>query len=95
MFTAGLSPFGVLWLYKDHESRQSASFISNDTDNSVQQESVPFTTEQSYTFPLLMTFRLVGFISTDAMSTLIDVCGLTTSQNHGGDFARQKLWGKP
>lgn len=93
VFTAGLSPFGVLWLYKDHESRQSASFISNDTDNCVQQESVPFTTEQSYTFPLLMTFRLVGFISTDAMSTLIDVCGLTTSQNHGGDFARQKLWG--
>jgi len=90
---SGFIPFGVLWLYKDHESRQSAQFFSNATDRSVLQESDLFNSEQSYTFPLLVMFRLLGFISTDAMSTLIDVCGLTTVKNHGGDFARQKLWG--
>lgn len=93
VIAAGVTPFGVLWLYKDHENHRLA-YILNNTDDSVFQESVPFASERSYTFPLLITFRLLGFISSDAMATLIDVCGMTTCKNHDGDFARQKLWGK-
>ena len=90
----GFVPFGVLWLYQDHQSYQATPLFENDTDHSVLENMGVFVAERSYTFPLLVVFRIAGFIATDVMTTMLDVCGMTTAKKHGGDFARQKLWGK-
>ena len=90
----GFVPFGVLWLYQDHQSYQETPLFDNDTDHSVLENMGVFVAERSYTFPLLVVFRLAGFIATDMMTTLLDVCGMNMSKKHNGDFARQKLWGK-
>lgn len=90
---AGAGPFGILWLHYDHPS--SRQYIGS-TDNStlIYSLELKHATEQSYTFPLLMAFLLLGLYSATSNDTLLEAIGLVISKTHGADFARQKLWGK-
>ena len=84
---AGLSPFGILWLFNDHQSYHSAD-ASNSTGDPVDP------VERVYTFPLLLVFRLLCFYSETTTSSLLDASAIAICKTHNGDFGRQKLWGK-
>ena len=97
----GIAPFGMLWLHSDHRdyilNTNNSNFTSTIIDDEDPITDNPIGTEpdpQPYTFPLLIFFRIICFLTFDSTNTLLDVCGLTMCKEHGGDFARQKLWGK-
>lgn len=95
LLMGGSVPFGLLWLYNDH--RDSLMILNNTTlvnvtDDSSDPDENPV--EKSYTFPLLVFFRLMCFLTYDSTNTLLDACGLSMCKQYGGDFAQQKLWGK-
>merc|ERR1711973_144629 len=86
---AGVSPFGVLWLFNDHQSYCLLNNIqSNSTDDWVDPG------QQAYTFPLLLFFRLLCFYSMTSATSLLDACAIAICKKERGDFGRQKLWGE-
>ena len=90
----------VPWLLHGFEELSAVSQQANDSkpvneslNNQTEttwSSSVP---QYSYTFPVLLIIRLLGFISWDATNNLIDSCGLSMSKKYGGDFGKQKMWG--
>jgi len=76
-------------LKDNNESRTVNESLNNQTETPWK-SSVP---QYSYTFPVLLIIRLLGFISWDATNNLIDSCGLSMSKKYGGDFGKQKMWG--
>lgn len=102
MFCVGLggaAPFGILWLFKDHQNyvsfqQSNASHnLSSEDNHANYYEHVDVVAEQSYTFPLLVIFRLLCFFSATTSTSLLDACGLTICKKYDCDFGRQKLWG--
>ena len=47
---------------------------------------------KTFIFPILFIIRLIGFVSLDAVTPLLDATGLYMTKIHGGDFAQQKMW---
>ena len=92
---AGAGPFGILWLYYDHQQYQPVDQLIVAPDNSTMIDSLESATflEKPYTFPLMALFLLMGVFSETSNGTLLDVIGLAVSMREGADFARQKLWG--
>ena len=91
----GAAPFGILWLFKDHQnylSLQNNTEFQNTTRND-HPESAELIVNQSYTFPLLVIFRLMCFFSATTSVSLLDASGLTMCKKYNCDFGRQKLWG--
>ena len=92
---AGAGPFGILWLYYDHQQYQPVDQLIVAPDNSTMIDSLESATflEKPYTFPLMALFLLMGVFSETSNGTLLDAIGLAVSMQQGADFARQKLWG--
>ena len=47
---------------------------------------------QSFIFPLLLIIRVVGFVTVDSVTPLLDATAVYMTKLHGGDFGRQKMW---
>lgn len=89
---AGYLP--VLWLESDHRSYLTSLNQTNcsvDDDVTSADCYVP-QKQNSYIFPILLVARLISFYSFDASNFLLDTCCLKITQQHGGDFARQKMF---
>ena len=93
---AGAGPFGILWLYYDHQhyllqfNQFNVTGVNSTLADSLQSDPVA---EQPHTFPLIAFFLLMGVFSETSNGTLLDAIGLAVSMQQGADFARQKLWG--
>ena len=92
----GIGPFGILWLYHDHQRYQSLNQYNttagNLTTGNYSQSTKP-ATEPAYTLPWMVFFLLMSLYCTTSNDTLLEVCGLSVCKKHDADFARQKLWG--
>ena len=87
-------PFGMLWLFIDHQNFLSAQQNMMTRNFTNYTETLrPGDIQQPYTFPLLVFFRLMCFYSSTSTLSLLDACAMTMCKKHGGDFGRQKLWG--
>lgn len=88
----------VWWLETEHRKgilaqqneANHSSYGSNSTSNSTLVD--PTYEPNSYTFPVLLVARLLGFYTFDSTNFLLDACCTTMTKKHGGDFARQKLF---
>ena len=95
VLVGGCMPFGILWLFMDHQNYISAQHdiigLNNESFNS--SVIIEPVIQQPYTFPLLVLFRLTCFYSSTSTISLIDACAMTICKKHNADFGRQKLWG--
>ncbi len=95
LLLSSLAFLPVLWLESDR--RNNDDIRNNQTSNcSADATNLPATASSvlqiTYTFPILLVVRLLGFYAFDTTNFLLDACCLTMTKKHGGDFARQKMF---
>ena len=93
LLSSSLAFLPVLWLESDRRNNED---IRNNQTNCSADSKVYVSTssvlQSTYTFPILLVVRLLGFYCFDATNFLLDACCLTMTRKHGGDFARQKMF---
>ena len=96
---AGAAPFGILWLFYDHERVSQSIELMNTTaanltiNDTLLAESSPSLEPHPYTYPIMVILLMMGVFSATSNTTLLDATAIAMSKKHGADFARQKLWG--
>ena len=92
---SGFAPFGILWLYYEHQANQSISLYNATIENATIADILELTraNEQPYTYPVMVILLMMLVFSATSNTTLLDATALAISKKHDADFARQKLWG--
>ncbi len=96
IFLAGLTMWSIIWLPHDYENflknvPHNNNYSTNISIGHTEKIDESFT-PSTFTFPVLIILRMLGFFLMDSTNMLMDSCGLALCKKHDGNIGQQKMW---